>query len=81
MNNHLDLSLYKKSSIGTSVDESEEKVQRSFEYSSFDHFLLWFFGVTRYPKKISFTCIETGEVFEELKDKKLIEHYMIYCKK
>lgn len=79
--NRLDMNLFKVSSVGTHVDELEDKLKVSYEYSSVAHFFVWFFGTTRMPNRISFTCLRTNEVFEVLTDKKLIEHYMLYCRK
>lgn len=81
MYNTLDLNLFKKSSIGTNVDGTDKEVHAVYNYTAVDQFFVWFFGTTRMPKKITFTCISTGEVFEELTDIKLIEHYMLYRKK
>lgn len=79
--NTLDMSLFKVSSMGTNVDDLEDKLKVDFEYTSLAHFFVWFFGTTRMPVKICFTCIASGEIFETLTDKKLIEHYMLYCRK
>lgn len=81
MENQLNLSLFKTSSVGTNVDSLEDKVEVKMEYTAVGWFFVWFFGTTRMPTKISFTCLETGEVFEVIEDKKLIEHYMLYCRK
>lgn len=79
--NGLDLSLFQMSSAGTHVDCSEESLNVEMRYSAISWFFVWFFGTTRMPEEIKFICLETGEVFERLTDKSLIQHYMLYCKK
>ena len=78
--NTLNLSLYKTSSAGTNVDDNEDKLKVNFEYILTDYFFV-FFGTTRMPKSIRFTCIVTNEVFEVLTDYDLIKHYMLYRRK
>ena len=78
---HLDLSLYKKSSVGTHVDSDEAELQVDYKYSGMAWFFVTFFGTTQMPYEITFTCKKSGEVFEKLSDKKLIQHYMLYRKK
>lgn len=77
----LDKSLFKQSSIGTHVDDDESHVSINYKYSPVAWFFVTWFGTTRLPYEISFTCKQTGEVFEVLTDKKLIEHYMLYRRK
>lgn len=77
----LDLTKYKQSSLGTTVDDTDEKLEIRRSYSFWDQTLLWTIGITRYPQKIEFICIESGEVFETLtkeNDFKRMEHYMLY---
>jgi hypothetical protein len=81
MEYQLDLSKYKNSSIGTSVDSDGSKVKSNYKYSGIAWFFVTWFGTTRLPYEISFTCVETKEVFEILTEKDLIEHYMLYRKK
>ena len=77
----IDQSLFKKSSVGTHVDDDESNVDVKYKYSGLAWFFVTWFGTTRLPFEIVFTCKKTGEVFEVLTDKKLIEHYMLYRKK
>lgn len=79
--NILNIELFKTSSIGTHVDSFDDKLKVDLQYTSIAWFFVWFFGTTRMPIKITFTCLKTGEVFETVTDKKLIEHYMFYCRK
>jgi hypothetical protein len=81
MDYNLNLELFKTSSAGVNVDSAEELVKIEYDYSAVAWFFVAWFGTTRLPKKISFTCTKTDEVFEVLTDKKLIEHYMLYRKK
>lgn len=81
MKNKLDLTKFKTSSIGTTVDSSDKDLSVDIEYSSVSWFFITFFGTTRVPKEINFTCIKTNERFESIKDKKLMVHYMTYTKK
>lgn len=74
-------SLFKKSSLGTHVDSGDEFLEIELKYSGMAWFFVTWFGTTRLPYEINFTCKKSGEVFEVLKDKKLIEHYMLYRKK
>ena len=74
--NRVNTDLFKKSSIGTDVDASDDKLKARFFYSKTAWVFITFFGTTRMPYRIDFTCIETGEVFESIKDPQLIEHYM-----
>ena len=81
MSYKLDISKYKKSSIGTTVDSDESQVKLDYKYSGMAWFFVTWFGTTRMPYEIKFTCLETKEEFEILTDKGLIEHYMLYRKK
>lgn len=78
---HLDLSKYRKSSAGTTVDETEENLEVIRDYSFLGHLLLWTMGTTVYPIEIKFKCKKTGEVFETLsrkEDFERLDHYMLY---
>ena len=75
MGNYLDTSKFKSSSIGTTVD-SVEDVKVDCKYSFISKLFITFFGTTRMPLEISFTCLKTGELFEQVTDKDLIKHYM-----
>lgn len=77
----LDLSLFKESTSGLNVDSPEDQVSVKYDYSVVAWFFVSWFGTTMMPKKITFTCLKSNEVFEEITDKKLIEHYMLYRKK
>lgn len=79
--NTLDLTRYKTSSIGTDVDATDDQLKVEYKYTAIGYFFVWFFGTTRMPIEINFTCLQTGEVFEKLTDKTLIEHYMLYRRK
>ncbi len=81
MSNFLDLSRFKVSSINTNIESADEKLKIDYVYSAIGWFFISFFGTTWIPKSISFTCIETNEVFEHLTDKELIKYYMLYSKK
>lgn len=81
MSASLDQDLFKKSSIGTHVDSLESDVLIDYKYSGIAWFFVTWFGTTRLPYEIVFTCRKTQEEFELLKDKKLIEHYMLYRRK
>lgn len=81
MDYKLDLSRFKSSSSGTNVDDHESKVDITYKYSGMAWFFVTWFGTTRLPYEIRFTCRETGEEFEVLTDKKLIENYMLYRRK
>ena len=77
----LNLSKFKTSSIGTDVNSGEDRLEIGYKYSSIAWFFVTWFGTTRMPYEISFTCKKSGEIFEVIKDKKLIEHYMLYRRK
>lgn len=81
MQTHLDLSLFKKSSIGTTVEADIDEVEIDYDYTGVAWFFITFFGTTQHPKKIVFTCKSTQEKFETLTDKKLIKHFLFYRKK
>lgn len=81
MSYELNLNLYKKSSVGTDVDREEAELDIEYKYSSLAWFFVTWFGTTRMPYEIRFTCKKTDETFEILTDKKLIEHYMLFRKK
>lgn len=76
--NRINISLFKSSSAGTTVDSKDDVLDVKMEYSSVSWFFITWFGTTRIPKKITFTCLKTNEVFEVLKDKKLMEHYITF---
>ena len=78
MKNRLDLSKFKTSSAGTTVDSPISQMKAQMSYSSLSWFFITFFGTTRIPEKIVFTCLKTNEVFEEITDKKLIEYYITF---
>lgn len=78
MENYLDLSKFKQSTIGTTVDSSPEKLQIDFDYSTTGWFFITIMGTTWHPKKVTFTCLESGEVFETLTDSSLIRYFMTY---
>lgn len=78
LDNYLDLSKFKQSSAGTTVDSSPDEVKIEFDYSKTGWFFITIMGTTWHPKKITFTCLKTGEVFETLTNPKLIQYYMTY---
>lgn len=77
----LNLSLYKSSPNGHNVDSPDHLVRVDYTYSAVAWFFVTWFGTTRLPKRIIFTEVESGEVFEDITDPKLIEHYMLYRRK
>lgn len=77
----LDLLRFKTSSIGTTVDCDESDLSVSYKYSGVAWFFVTWFGTTRLPYEIRFTCKKAGEEFEVITDKTLIEHYMLYRRK
>jgi hypothetical protein len=81
MKNKLDLTKFKISSIGTTVGSSDKDLLVEIQYSSISWFFITFFGTTRVPKEINFTCIKTNEKFESLTNKDLMVHYMTYTTK
>lgn len=80
MENKIDIEKFKKSSIGTHVDCPEEALDVDLKYSRTSWFFISVLGTTRMPYQIDFTCKKTGERFESITDKNLIEHYMHYRK-
>lgn len=81
MDNYLDLSKFKQSSIGTTVESELTDLKIEYKFSWIGWFFLTFFGTTQTPTSISFTCLKSGELFEHLKSKDLIKYYMLYTKK
>lgn len=80
MGNFLDLSKFKASSVGTTVDSPPDKLKIDFDYSTTGWFFITIMGTTWHPKKVTFTCLQSGEVFETLTDSHLIQYYMTYRK-
>lgn len=80
-NNSLNLDLFKHSSIGTTVESSAEFLAVEYEYTLVGWFFITIFGTTQRPRKISFTCIKTNEVFEVITEPKLIDYFTYYSKK
>jgi hypothetical protein len=78
MDNTLDLNLFKTSSCGTTVNSDIDAVDVKYDYTWTGWFFITFFGTTQYPREISFRCKETNEIFEILKDKSRIKHYLYY---
>lgn len=76
MENRVDTALFKASSIGTNVDSLEDALKVDFHYSKTAWVFITFFGTTRMPYQIDFTCKKTGELFEVVTDVDRIEHYM-----
>ena len=64
-------------SCGATVD-SDTIVSKS-SYSIVGWFF-WSMGTTVIPKKILFTCSKCNIIVDELKNKKVIEHYITYKK-
>jgi len=81
MHYDLKLDLFKTSSAGTNVEAGENELVVGYKYSGIAWFFVTWFGTTRLPYEIKFTCLKTNEVFEILTDKGLIEHYMLYRRK
>lgn len=81
MKNKLDLAKFKTSSVGTTVESKDDLLDIKMQYSSISWFFITFFGTTRIPLKITFTCKKTNEVFEVLTDKKLIEYFITFSSK
>ena len=81
MDYSLNLNLFKESASGVNVDSSEDLVKIDYDYTATAWFFVTWFGTTRMPRKITFSCIKTNEVFEQITDKKLIEHFMLYRRK
>lgn len=81
LSNQLNSNLFKSSSVGTTVDSSEEILKVDYEYTFIGWFFITFFGTTRMPRKIKFICKKSGEVFDEVTDQERIEHYMLFRRK
>lgn len=81
MSYKLDQSLFKTSSVDTNVDSAPSELIIDYKYSGIAWFFVTWFGTTRLPYEIRFTCRSSKEEFEVLKDKDLIEHYMLYRRK
>ncbi len=81
MKNKLDLSKFKTSSVGTNVESPDKELNIEMKFSSISWFFITFFGTTRTPREIKFTCLKTNEVFETLDDKELIQYYLLLTKK
>jgi hypothetical protein len=81
MENYLDLSKFKQSSIGTNVESDLSELKIDYKFTGIGWFLLTFFGTTQTPVSITFTCLRTEEVFEQLVDKSRIKYYMLYTRK
>lgn len=81
MSNFLDLSKFKKSSIGTTVESDLESLKIDYSFTRIGWFFITFFGTTQTPTSIKFTCLKSGEVFECLTDKELIKYFMLYTRK
>lgn len=81
MDNYLDLSKFKSSSVGTNVESGDELVKINYEFTPIGWFFITFFGTTQTPTKITFTCLKTHEKFESLTDKSLIKYYMLLARK
>lgn len=79
--NVLDLSLFKTSSVGTTVDSYEDEVQIDYDFSWISWLFITCLGTTRLPRAIKFTCKKTGEVFEVVTDEKRIKHFMRFRRK
>lgn len=78
MSNQINIELFKKSSLGTHVDSESDDLKVECKYSKTSWFFITFMGTTRMPYQIDFTCKKTGELFESVTDKELIEHFMKY---
>jgi hypothetical protein len=81
MDNYLDLSKFKTSSIGTNVESHVDALQINFEFTWIGWMFITLIGTTQTPTKITFICKKTEEVFEVLEDKKMIKYYMLLCRK
>lgn len=77
----MNVELFKKSSIGTTVDSDEKDLRVEYKYSSLSWFFITFFGTTRMPYQIDFFCKNTEELFESITDKERISHYMTFRRK
>ena len=81
MENYLDLSKFKISSLGTNVDSPLDDLKIDYTFTGIGWFFITFFGTTQTPTSITFTCIKSGEIFEKLEDKKTIKYYMLFAKR
>ena len=81
MSDFLDLSHFKTSSIGTTVESGDDELSVDYNFSSIGWLFITFFGTTQTPTKITFTCKKSEEVFEVLMDKEKIKYYMLYMKR
>ncbi|MBJ00032.1 MAG: hypothetical protein CME67_02275 [Halobacteriovoraceae bacterium] len=81
MSNYVDINLFKQSSAGTNVDSSESDLRVEFKYTAVSWFFITFFGTTRLPYQINFYCKKSGELFDSVKDKERISHYMTFRRK
>ena len=79
--NRIDLSLFKTSRVGTTVDSHEDEVKIDYEFSWISWLFITCLGTTRMPRSIKFTCKKTQEVFEVVTDEKRIRHFMTYRRK
>jgi len=77
----IDLTKYKSSPAGKTVDSSEDEVLVKEKYTPFSWFLFNIWGTTRMPYEVNFYCKESGEWFEKLTDPELIRHYILYRRK
>lgn len=80
MDNHLNPDKFKKSSIGTHIASPESELLIEEKFSWFGWFMITWFGTTQNPFYIGFTCKKTGELFEEMIDKKDIRYFTLYRK-
>ena len=77
----LNIDNYKKSSSGTTIESDETLLRVDLKYTKTAWFFITFFGTTQTPYYVGFHCLKSGELFEELTDKKAIQKYMLYRKK
>jgi len=81
MNNALDLTKFKASSLGTTVDSDINELDIEYKYSWAGWFFINIIGTTQVPKSIMFKCKKSNKIFETLTDKDLISHYIFYSKR
>lgn len=81
MENDLQADRFNKSSVGTTIASDETQVEIIEKYSWIGWFMITWFGTTQNPYYIGFKCKKTGELFEEMTNKKDIEYFMLYRKK
>lgn len=79
--NIIDLSLYKTSSVGTTVNSHEDEVKIEYNFSWISWLFITCLGTTRMPRSIKFICKKTGENFEFVTDEARIWHFMKYRRK